>query len=592
MDPSALENIESYQSQIREELGRKRVAKVDAETLEKFFGNPTSDVVLIAPPQPEPVDGKVLAQVTPSGNEVEIKVEPPMGRGAKATMQHALKAVKEAGAGNFFLDTEKIEQMLSSFRYRDFVTVGERRSGRFDITITKDKCEVIMNLAPPFGGTAIEKDDVMRHLKREGVVYGVKEDVIGKMVEREIYNEPTVIAKGDIPENGTDAELEFYFDPEEKTAKPVVDEEGQVDFRQLDLIQSVRKGDPLVKKVPATPGKLGKTVFGEETQPRTGRDVPYPGGSNTVPSSGDPNMVMSTVDGQPKFRGNKTHVIPILEVPGDVDFSIGNIDFSGAVHIRGSVLSGFTVKAMGDVQIGGCVEIARIEAGGNISIRQGVVGQERAILTTRGDLTAKFIDKATVYAEGNIYVDESIMYSKVNSAGEVHLAGKKGYIIGGVVRASKVVSANQLGAPLHVPTVIEVGGSPSIRGELERLEQEIGEAEAHQDMYDKSLETVEKQKSEGTLMERLGERAAILSRDRFSLVSRLRSFREKKEDLEEKLSRLKSTKLKVHIRDKVMPGVKIVIKNASWIGRDEVNFCTFYENEGEVEFMPYELTGK
>ena len=69
-----------------------------------------------------------------------------------------LKAIKEAGAGNFFLDTEKIEQMLSSFRYRDFVAVGERRGGRFDLTVSKDKCEAILNLAPPFGGTAIEKD--------------------------------------------------------------------------------------------------------------------------------------------------------------------------------------------------------------------------------------------------------------------------------------------------------------------------------------------------------------------------------------------------------------------------------------------------
>ncbi|MFH1538173.1 MAG: FapA family protein, partial [bacterium] len=470
VDPSALGNIESYQSDIREELARKRVDKVDAETLEKFFGNPSSDVVLIAPPQPEPVDGKVLARMSPSGNEVEIKVEPPMGRGVKATMQHALKAIKDAGAGNFFLDTEKIEQMLSSFRFRDFVAVGERRGGRFDLTISKDKCEAILNLAPPFGGTPIEKDDIMRHLKREGVVYGIREEIIAKMVEREIYNEPTVIAQGGKPENGTDAKLDFFFDSEEKQGKPVIDDEGQVDFRQLDLIQSVRKGDPLVKKTPAAPGKEGRTIFDEVTLPRAGRDLPYPGGANTVPSTGDPNLVMATLDGQPRFRGNKVHVVPILEVPGDVDYSIGNIDFLGAVHIRGSVLSGFTVKAMGDIQIGGCVEIARIEAGGNISIRQGVLGQEKAILTTRGNLTAKFIDKATVYAEGDIYVDESIIYSKVSSAGEIHLTGKKGYIIGGVVRASKVVRANQLGASLHAPTLIEVGGSPSIRLELEGLE--------------------------------------------------------------------------------------------------------------------------
>lgn len=592
---SELAGLADFKALILEELKKKKVDKIDTDALKAYFDNPQSESILIAPPQPEPIDGKVISRLTVSGNEVEVKVEPPMGNGVKATMSDAINSIKEAEAGSFFLDTEKIEQMLSSFRFRDFVVVGERREGRFDLTISRDKCEAILNLAPPFGGMAVEKEDVLRHLRNEGIGFGVIEEVIDKLVSRGIFNEPTVIARGIRAENGTDASLEFYFDPDEKKAKPTVDDEGKVDFRELNVISAIRKGEPLVKKTPATPGRNGKTIFGEDIPARPGRDVPFPGGQNTAPSSSDPNMIMASVDGQPKFKSNKVFIIPIIEIPGDVDFSTGNIDFTGSVSIRGSVISGFTVKAMGDIQIGGCVEIARIESGGNIFVRQGIVGMEKAIVVAKGNVSAKFIDKASVFAEGNIYVEESIMYSSVSSAGEVVLSGKKGYIIGGVVRAGKMLSANQVGTPQHVSTIIEVGGSPSMRQELEALEAEIREAEAKADMFDKSLQTMEKTKQgsgDPLAADKARNRLSIITRDKFSLLNKLRSFREKKEDIEERLSRLQSTGLKIHVRDKVMPGSKLVIKNAIWTARDEVNFSTFYERDGEMEFLPYELAGK
>ncbi|MEW6202464.1 MAG: FapA family protein [bacterium] len=591
VDVSAVDNLGALGNQIREEISRRRIENVDYDTLERFLLNITSEPTAIAPPQPEPIDGKVTAQLTPTRNEVQIMIEPPMGKGRKVDLNDVILAIKSVGGGEFFLDTEKIEQMLSTFRFRDLVTVGERRHGRYDIVVSKDRSEAVLTLAPAFGGNPVEKNDIMRYFQREGIVYGVKEDLIEKMVKEGIYNQPTVIAAGEKPVDGENAHLEFYFDQEEKRARPTVNEEGQVDFRELNLISSVKQDDPLVKKYPSTPGVPGKNIHGEVITPKAGKDVPFPAGLNCKVNPNDPNLVVAATDGQPKFHTNKVHVIPILDVPGDVDFSTGNINFSGTVNIRGNILSGFTVKAAGDIQIGGTVEVAHIDAGGNISIKQGIVGQDKAIVICRGNLNARFVDKATLFVEGNVYVDESIMYSNLNSAGEVHLSGKKGFIIGGVVRASKFVSANRIGASFQTPTIIEVGGSPTMREELDELEKKIQEAETQEEMLSKSLVTAEKQrqKTGGDIGEQQRERATILARDRFSLIARLRAFRERKEDLEEKLSMLKSSQLKVHVRDKVLPGVKIIIKNAVWIARDEVKFTTFYEDENEIRFLPYEF---
>ena len=49
-------------------------------------------------------------------------------------------------------------------------------------------------------------------------------------------------------------------------------------------------------------------------------------------------------------------MFPVYVVPGDVDFSTGNIDFIGSVKVMGSVRNGFSVKAEGNVEIMGRLE--------------------------------------------------------------------------------------------------------------------------------------------------------------------------------------------------------------------------------------------
>jgi len=248
---------------------------------------------------------------------------------------------------------------------------------------------------------------------------------------------------------------------------------------------------------------------------------------------------------------------------------------------------------MGDISIGGTVEMCTIECGGNLAVRQGIVGQDKALVMCRGNLTAKFIDKATVYCDGDVNVDESLIYSKVSSSGSVRVLGKKGFIMGGITRATKAVTANRIGTPTQSPTIIEVGGSPSLRNELENLENEINEAEQKTEAYSKSLDTAEKKKAQaGELTEEQKERVLLMSRERFALLSKLRAFREKKEDLEEKLTRLKSRGLKVNVRDAALPGTKISIKTANILIQDEIKFTTFYEKDGEIEIMPYDSAGE
>lgn len=571
---------------IVEHIKGRNLNAADITVVESMLRHRMTTAKVIAPPQPEPADGRVESQLSDDGDHVLIKVVPPMGKGKKATAEDVMKALSAVNAANFYLDHDRIESLLNTFKFSGFTEVGERRNGRVEITLAKDKTEAAIAIIPPFGGEPITVQDVFMYLGNEGITYGVKEEIIRKMVDSGIYNQSTVVAVGKKALDGENAVLEYYFDHTEHKPKPSIDDEGKVNFYELNIFKRVRNGDPLVRKTPATTGEAGMTIYGQEIPAKIGKDVPYPGGANTRPDKNDPNLIVAALDGQPKMISNKVSVIPVIEIHGNVDFSTGNIEFTGSVEIRGNVISGFTVKAMGDIRVGGCVEMARLEAGGNVTVRQGIVGQEKAIVIARGNVTAKYIDKATVYAEGNVIVDESIMYSRVSSASEVHLVGKKGYIIGGITRASKAVYSNQIGAQIQVPTTIEIGGSPSLREEMEQLEQEIDAFEEKADMQAKSLQSLEKRKASGDQATK--DKIMQISRDRFALMSRLRAFKEKKEDLEEKLSRLRSHSLKVHVKQTLHPNTKLFIKNAAWVSRDPVEFSTFYERDGEVAFMPYE----
>ena len=65
-------------------------------------------------------------------------------------------------------------------------------------------------------------------------------------------------------------------------------------------------------------------------------------------------------------------VVNVYEVNGNLDMSMGNIDFNGDVNITGSVRSGVTVHAMGSIYVGGFVEGATLIAGKDIVLKDGV----------------------------------------------------------------------------------------------------------------------------------------------------------------------------------------------------------------------------
>ena len=73
------------------------------------------------------------------------------------------------------------------------------------------------------------------------------------------------------------------------------------------------------------------------------------------------------------------------EVPADVGASTGDIDYDGSVVVKGNVLTGYTIKATGDIIVNGVVEGAKLVTAGKIVLKRGIQGKGQASLEAGGD---------------------------------------------------------------------------------------------------------------------------------------------------------------------------------------------------------------
>lgn len=330
------------------------------------------------------------------------------------------------------------------------------------VTVDQEGYQAKLRLLPPPDGISPpEAKDMLRALARHKITRGVKTEFITRLAERPVYDRTFRIAEARLPVDGQAGSVTYFFNPEVDLS-PHMGEDGTADFRDLDFVKSVKAGDLLCRLTPATPGVDGVNVFGRPIPAKAAGNAPVQCGTNTV-SSADGLEIRATCDGQVFLRGSTVVVSQILVVD-TVDFSTGNIDFPGSVHIQGNVSSGFTVKAAGDIVVQGVVENAVLIAGGNIALCRGVKGAGSGSLDAGQDIRTLFIESCQVRAGGSIYAD-TILNSDVACGHTVSVYGQRGYLLGGVCMAGDFVSAAQIGNAAQTATSVIIRSLPNQPGQ-------------------------------------------------------------------------------------------------------------------------------
>ncbi|MCK9171012.1 MAG: FapA family protein [Treponema sp.] len=525
------------------------------------------------------------------GSQIMIKILLPSGNGKPVDEREILQHLKRPDT--ITIEEDLVQKYIKQGTEKEYQPVGEYKhvsagDAVISIDISKDEMKAtITATAPAMSGADVSVSMIERTLKAQGVTTGIEDDKISEFVDNPVYNVPYEIAAGIPPVDGRDAYIAYDFetDPTKLHAKESAN--GQVDFKELNLIQNVIKGGRLAQKIPAERGKGGKTLFGRYLEAKNGKDIPIPLGQN-VRLDSDGVTVIAEEDGQVMLVAGKITVEPLLQLDG-VNIKTGNIKFLGTVMVKGNVEDGFNVDASGNIEVSGTVGRCIINAGGDIIVQQGVFGKDEGCLISKKSLWAKFIQAAKVEVEDSVIVTDSIMNSEITAMKNIILNGKKAQITGGHLFATEEIAAKNIGSPGGgAETILEVGFDPRAKQRLDELQDKQGNLVKELENVDLDISTLENQK----------KIRRILPKDKEENLNKLKERRdqistesgEMSTEIEKLQKHLRELKVvgKVKASGTVYAGVKIYVRDVLDEVHNEVTSVTFYYENSFVKRGKYE----
>lgn len=313
-----------------------------------------------------------------------------------------------------------------------------------EIKAEPQRAIMIIKGAIATAGLAVTREDVAKKLQSLKVSAGVDWSAVDRMIQGKQYDRGQIIAQGVPPKPGKDAVIRELIKVDSDLA-PVVKQDGKADYRNVDNIHQVKKGDVLAVKEPMVPGQPGEDIFGKALPAQAAKDAQFKLGANTAVSEDGLSLVAS-VGGFVYHNAGALCVGVTYTLKGDVDFHTGNLHYHGDIQVLGSVKEGFTVEADGNVIVEGAVEGAEVVShGGSVEIKGGVFGHGKGRIAAKAGVRLMAAQDVRIECEeGAVEAAKCLRNCQVTA---MHLrAGKPGCaVLGGEIRAYGEVEIADLG---------------------------------------------------------------------------------------------------------------------------------------------------
>lgn len=455
------------------------------------------------------------------------------------------------------------------------------------VTLSEDKMQAYLIFKLVENPLQIPEADLEQFIAARGVKYGVRKDVLKLICSnpQDFFYSENVVAVGTEPQNGTDGFVKVLYEVGGGSRKPVVREDGSVDYKEIVQLANVKAGQLIAERYPPQPGVPGMNVLGEELSAKDGKEANFKIGKNVVANAENTGLY-AAIDGLiTKTDKDKLNVFPVYEVNGDVDYNIGNIDFVGTVVIRGNVLTGFKIRASGDIRVTGGIEGAEVESEGSIEISGGIIGSNKGFVKAGRSVKCSFIQEGNVIAGEDVIVTQSIMHSNVRAGNSITCVGTKGLIVGGLMQAGERVTVRTLGNAMSTATAIEVGVRPELRQELGDLRGSIRDLTASLDKTDKALALLNQLAAAGQLSPDRMEMRVKLGATRRQTAADLQDAKDRILTIEKSVEDMSSAR--VDITHTIYGGTKIVIGRYTRFIKDSLQRVSFRFSDGEINLVPY-----
>lgn len=461
---------------------------------------------------------------------------------------------------------------------------SEKRIPGFTLVIANDHLSADIIVHTPQENTlSVTTFEIDEALNKNHITYGIDQSAIDLILGNPPYEEPIRIAVGQAAVDGVPASIEYKIKTE-IDAHPHEREDGTVDYKDLGIIQNVRKGDLLAVKIPAEPGSPGTNIHGAVLPPKPGRDVPLPIGKNTFVSD-DSLMLYASIDGQADVVNRKIHILNTYTVNGDVAHATGNINFLGNVIVAGNVHTGFSIQATGNIAVEGSVEGAELSAEGNIIVKEGINGFGKGSIKAGGYIKCKYIQSATVQAVGDVETN-FILHSNVQSGAVVRSIGAKATIAGGRVTALKRIEAVFVGGRgTLVNTILEVGNDPVTLARYREVPLQIAKCEKDIASFDRAISLFQEYQQKNRLTE---EKLAALQK----AIETKKILSEYLKGLEEEFNQVKESLSSfgygvISIKEAAYSGVRIFIGSERMNLESKHTACSFVRDQSGIRIGPY-----
>jgi len=483
---------------------------------------------------------------------------------------------------------DEIISAIITFTERKVILLANREVFQEDesvsIVVSNDKLKVMGRFYPPTEkGRLLAKEDIIASMVSRGVKFGANEANIQRFLSDREYCTDYELATATLPVEGRNAQIKLYFNTD-TTTKPKTLEDGSVDFHQLNNIVHVNKDDLLAELIPAENGKRGINVIGVPMNPApvSSRTLKY--GKN-IRINEEKTKIYSMVDGHVSLVDGYVQVSDIYVIAQDVDASTGDITYEGNVQINGNVRTGYKVFAKGDIIVNGVVEGATLDAGGQIIVKRGIQGMNKALLRAKTNIITKFIESSEVIAGGYI-TTETILHSTVEALGDITVNGKRGFISGGAVRSGTSIHAKTAGSTMGTNTMLEVGVSPMLLEEGRRIEKDIPALEAEMLRSIQKVDVYKKRMAKGEK----------LTPDKLADVKNtLNSIKDQEAKLNKMKLRLEELQVEteshnngnIRIIDAIYPGCQISISGVVQFIKTVSKHCRFVKEGADIKLTYY-----
>ncbi len=539
----------------------------------------------------KPVDKDGVFYVHYFSSQINLKVVLPIGKGLPVQLSEVFGRLKRSDT--IMIEDDLVKQLVKNGTDGKYVPVGQYQhnpaaDALLTVEISNDEMKASINVtSPAIGGAEISAEQIERVLQTQGVVAGISKEKIEEFVDMPIYGVPCVVAEALPPVDGRDAYIAYNFETDRSKLKLSETETGQVNFKELNLIQNVVEGQPLAQKMLAERGKAGKTIFGRYLEAKNGKDIPMPLGKNVAVDT-DGRTIIAKTNGQVMLIGDKICVEPILEVDG-VSLKTGNIKFLGTVIVKGNVEDGFEVRASGNVEVYGAVGKSIIEADGDVIVSLGIMGRDEGYVRAGKSLWAKFIQNTKVDVEEYVIVTDGIINSNVTCNKKILLQGKRASIIGGHLFATEEIHTKTIGSSGGgSETILEVGYDPRAKQRLDELLAKQDTLTKELDELDLNIETLENiKKVRRTLPHEKEETLKTSIARKNEIETESAEMTEEITQIQQHLRELKIIG-KVSASGTVYAGVKIYIRDVKEEIRNDTKAVTFYLENGFVRHGKYE----